>query len=277
MPEASAISMSNERSSSAKKIKSKPDQMSFWGGSIKRLFAGQTSLLRIVAGGFIRNPARFIVTGLILAFGGAIIINATSLQSERHPSPFFAVAPANTILGVPLPPARPSNLAGASVTANMHTQNEAELAKQTLLIKDLQGLLARRGFYVGPIDGQISNRFEIAITEFEKAASLTVTGEPSEKLLTLVSASKLTLKDQLLVLIKDATSTTTNDKSKTNLKVQKALNKIGFGPIVEDGVYGATTKAAIEQFEKKRKLAIRGEPNGRVLKELSASSGIEID
>ncbi len=280
MPEASAIHMGNERSSSVKKTKSRSDVAlkPSLGASLKRLIAGQTSLLRIIGAGFMRNPARFVVSTLILAFGCAIIINATTLQSERHPSPFFAVAPANTIVGIPLPPSRPSAIAGSGTTASISTKaSEAELAKRAMLIKDLQGALARRGFYVGPIDGQLSSRFELAIAEFEKAASVPITGESSEKLLTLVSASKLTMKDQLLVLIKDSTSNSTTDKSKTNLQVQRALNKIGYGPIVEDGIYGATTKAAIEQFEKKRKLVVRGEPNGRVLKELSAASGLAVE
>jgi peptidoglycan hydrolase-like protein with peptidoglycan-binding domain len=130
---------------------------------------------------------------------------------------------------------------------------------------------------VGSIDGQVSNRFEIALREFEKAASLPISGEPSEKLLTFVSASKLTMKDQLLVLIKDSSASSSTDKSKTNLQVQRALNKVGYGPVKEDGVYGATTKAAIELFEKNHKLAVRGEPNGRVLKELAAASGIAVE
>ena len=280
MHEASAVHIGNERSSSVKKTKSKSHKGSqpSLGGSLKKLVAGQTSLLCIIGAGFMRNPARFIVSTLILAFSCAIIINATTLQSDRHPSPFFAVAPANTVFSIPLPPSRPSNIAASVTTASITAKvSEAELAKQAVLIKDLQGVLARRGFYVGPIDGQFTSRFELAITEFEKAASLPATGEPTEKLLTLVSASKLTMKDQLLVLIKDSTSSSTTDKSKTNLQVQRALNKIGYGPIVEDGIYGATTKAAIEQFEKKRKLAVRGEPNGRILKELSAASGIAVE
>ena len=276
MPEASAINMGNERSSAYRKAKS--SKKSVLGGNLKKLIAGQTSLLRIIGAGFMRNPARFIVTSLMVAFGGAIIINATSLQGERHPSPFFAVAPANKLTGIPLPPARPSSLVAFGTTASIRAQlSEAELAKQAMLIKDLQGALARRGFYAGSIDGQASSRFDIAISEFEKAALLPVTGEPSEKLLTFVAASKLTMKDQLLVLIKDSAQSIIVDKPKTNLQVQKALNKLGYGPIVEDGIYGATTKGALEQFEKKHKLAVRGEPNGRVLKELTAASGITVE
>ncbi len=274
MPEASTLNaLSAERSATPLKKKTNTAQKSKSPLSVDfcQLFAGQTSMLRIIGARFIRNPAKFTAYSALVFMGGAILINATAMQSERHPAPFFAVTPASNLVtaSIPLPPARP-----ASIRLSL---SEADLAKQTILIKDLQGTLARKGFYAGSIDGQISNRFEIAIREFEKAASLPITGEPSEKLLTLVAASKLTMKDQLLVLIKDSTPSTTTDKSKTNLQVQRALNKIGYGPVKEDGVYGATTKAAIELFEKNRRLSVRGEPNGRVLKELSAASGIAVE
>ena len=206
-----------------------------------------------------------------LGFCGVIFVNAVALQNERHPAPFFAVAPVTSSLPAkaPLPPARP-----ASAIAQ---QSEAELARQTGLNKDLQAELARHGFYIGAIDGRLGNRFEIAIREYEKAAGLPSTGQPTEKLLTHVAASKLAMKDQLLLLIKDAGSTAQPDRTKTVEAVQRALNKIGYGPLRTDGSFGATTKAAIERFERERKLAVRGEPNGRFLKELSAASGMNIE
>jgi Putative peptidoglycan binding domain len=270
MPEASLNGLTAERSTQPLKKKSNnlqrsnaPICMDF-----RKLFAGQTSMLRIIGARFIRNPAKFIAYSILISMGGIIFINAIAMQTERHPAPFFAVAPASNFVtaSIPLPPVRPVTM-----------RSEADHTKQTILIKDLQGALARKGFYVGSIDGQVSNRFEIALREFEKAASLPISGEPSEKLLTFVSASKLTMKDQLLVLIKDSSASSSTDKSKTNLQVQRALNKVGYGPVKEDGVYGATTKAAIELFEKNHKLAVRGEPNGRVLKELAAASGIAVE
>ncbi len=242
-----------------------------WREELGRLFSGQVGLLRLIGARFLRRPGRFLGYTFVAALVGIIVINAAAMQSERHPAPFFAVAPAPVvqIAAVPMPPSRPMSLRGPI--------SEAELAKQTMLIKDMQGALARRGYYIGQIDGQLSSRLDIAIKEFEKAAGLPVTGEPSEKLLTQVSASKLAMKDQLLVLIKDSTASTTTDRSKTNLQVQRALNKLGYGPVREDGVYGATTKASIEQFERDRRLAVRGEPNGRFLKELAASSGLAVE
>ncbi len=242
-----------------------------WRSDLSNLMKGQTSLLRMVGRRIFKRPIRSIGIAAGMGLFGFILVNAMMLQNERHPSPFFAVAPSTVLApaNVPLPPARPAR-PDAVPTA-------AETARQMGLVKDLQAELSRRGFYVGQIDGYPNSRLDIAIREFEKAASIPVTGEPTEKLLTLVSASKLTMKDQLLVLIRDSTSNAGVDRSKTNIAVQKALNKLNYGPMREDGVFGGSTKAAIEQFERDHKLSVRGEPNGRFLKELSAAAGMAIE
>lgn len=59
--------------------------------------------------------------------------------------------------------------------------------------------------------------------------------------------------------------------------VQRALNRLGYGPIKADGVYGSGTKLAVERFERDRKLPLTGEVSPRVLKELSAASGTAFD
>ena len=268
MPEAT-ITLSSLRSSeplkqrkSAKNQSTKSQDVL---SELRQLLAGQTSLMRMIGARFIRKPGRFIVVSILTLMGVAIIINATTLQSDRHPSPFFAVAPLVTA-SVPLPPSKPRLIV-----------SEPENAKQIQLMKDVQAALRQRGYYIGEINGQPSNRLDIAIREFEKAASLPITGEANDKLLTAVSASKLTMKDQLLVLIKDSAPNAIVDKSKTNLQVQRVLNKAGLGPLKEDGVFGATTQEALEKFEKSHKLAVRGEPNGRVLKELTAATGVVIE
>lgn len=59
--------------------------------------------------------------------------------------------------------------------------------------------------------------------------------------------------------------------------VQRALNRLGYGPVKADGVYGSGTKLAIERFERDRKLPVSGEMSARVLKELAAASGTAFD
>jgi hypothetical protein len=61
------------------------------------------------------------------------------------------------------------------------------------------------------------------------------------------------------------------------VSVQRALNKLGYGPIKTDGVSGSATRQAIEQFEKDRKIDITGEVGEKTRRLLSAQSGIPIE
>lgn len=64
------------------------------------------------------------------------------------------------------------------------------------------------------------------------------------------------------------------DKSdKAVLQAQRALNKLGYGPLKADGLMGPGTRAALEKFERDRKLPVKGEAAGRTLKELAARAG----
>jgi peptidoglycan hydrolase-like protein with peptidoglycan-binding domain len=236
-----------------------------------QLLHGQSGFLRLLILRVWRRPLRSLAIFICLGLTTMILINAIALQSERHPAPFFAVAPATSILpaAMPLPPTRQQALA--------LPLSDAEIAKQVQLTRDLQAELANHGFYIGAIDGRSNSRLDVAIREFEKASNLPVTGEISEKLLTQLAASKITMKDQLLLLIRASTPAAAPDKPATILLVQKALNKLGYGPVPTDGIFRDTTQKAIRDFERDRRLAVRGEPNGRLLKELSAASGIAIE
>lgn len=67
------------------------------------------------------------------------------------------------------------------------------------------------------------------------------------------------------------------EQSRSLASVQRALNRLGYGPIKADGVYGAGTKLAIERFERDRKLPVTGEVSPRMMKELAAVSGAAFD
>lgn len=59
--------------------------------------------------------------------------------------------------------------------------------------------------------------------------------------------------------------------------IQRALNRLGYGPVKADGIFGSGTKLALERFERDRKLPVTGEISPRVLKELAAASGTAFD
>jgi len=66
------------------------------------------------------------------------------------------------------------------------------------------------------------------------------------------------------------------EPNKAVLGAQRALNKLGYGPIKPDGLAGPGTRQAIERFERDRKLPVTGDLTPRVTRELSALSGIAV-
>ncbi len=65
---------------------------------------------------------------------------------------------------------------------------------------------------------------------------------------------------------------TVGEPSRSVLAAQKALQKLGYGPIKADGIFGSGTKQAIERFERDRKLPVTGDLAGRTAKELLAAA-----
>jgi hypothetical protein len=55
--------------------------------------------------------------------------------------------------------------------------------------------------------------------------------------------------------------------------VQRALADFGYGQIKPNGVVDAETRAAIEKFERERKLPVTGQVSERVVRELAAMTG----
>ena len=58
---------------------------------------------------------------------------------------------------------------------------------------------------------------------------------------------------------------------------QRALTKLGYGPLKSDGVQGPGTRQAIERFERERRLPVTGELTARTVRELSVQAGVTIE
>lgn len=56
-------------------------------------------------------------------------------------------------------------------------------------------------------------------------------------------------------------------------RAQRALTKLGYGPVKADGALGPATRAAIQKFERDRKLPVTGEAAGRTLRALETGVG----
>jgi peptidoglycan hydrolase-like protein with peptidoglycan-binding domain len=61
--------------------------------------------------------------------------------------------------------------------------------------------------------------------------------------------------------------------SKRIIAMQRALAEYGYGQIRPTGIMDADTHAAIERFERERKLPITGQASDRIARELAATTG----
>ena len=59
--------------------------------------------------------------------------------------------------------------------------------------------------------------------------------------------------------------------------VQRALTEYGYGQLKTTGSVGPETQAAIQKFERERKMPVTGQMSDRLVKELSAMTGKAID
>jgi peptidoglycan hydrolase-like protein with peptidoglycan-binding domain len=139
-------------------------------------------------------------------------------------------------------------------------------------IAEIQRELSRRGFYDGAIDGVYGPKTDGAIRDFEQVAGLRPSAEPSDGFLQTIVRSQ--------VRAKPAAAPTRNDPIANLLApdrritaVQRALSDYGYGQIKASGLYDPETRAAIERFERERKLPVTGQISERLTRELSAMTG----
>jgi peptidoglycan hydrolase-like protein with peptidoglycan-binding domain len=59
--------------------------------------------------------------------------------------------------------------------------------------------------------------------------------------------------------------------------VQRTLTEYGYGQLKPTGTIGADTQAAIQKFERERKIPVTGQMSDRLVHELSAMVGKPID
>ena len=57
------------------------------------------------------------------------------------------------------------------------------------------------------------------------------------------------------------------------IALQRALTDYGYGQIKPSGIIDSETQAAIEKFERERKLPITGQASDRVVREIAAMTG----
>ena len=199
----------------------------------------------------------------------AIVINALFMQAGPHPAPIFSVRPRPVVAEttsnvVPvLPRPRPAD-----------AKNDPPAATRTRaqIVADIQKELSRRGFYDGPIDGTYGAKMDAAIRDFGEASGVRLSGEPNETLLAAITKSSVKATPASATLRRDPIAELLAP-SKQILAVQRALADYGYGQVQPTGVFDPATRAAIEKFERDRRMPVTGQVSDRLTRELAAMTG----
>ena len=230
---------------------------------------GVRALLRRALG---RSPLDAIGIFVLVIAAGAILVNALYRQPGPHPAPIFSIKP-RPVAGEPVGgvvPAIPRTRPEGLVT----TKPDTTARSRADIIIDIQRELSRRGLYDGPVDGILGPKTDSAIRDFETAAKMKASGEPTESVLRAIQRTPLKTEaaapkaparpDPIAELIAP---------SQRVIAVQRALNDFGYGPVKATGSYGPETISAIQKFERDRKLPVTGQISPRLLRELAALTG----
>lgn len=236
-------------------------------------------------------------------FGGPAVPVAAEPKPVAVPKAAVAkiVSPDLTgSLTPPQPVARPASLTPTAAAAPAAA--EPETRTRTQLIGDLQRELLRLGVYDGAVDGLSGPRTEAAIRDIEQVLGWPETGEPTE---TLLSALKRPAAAKSVVT-RPAAATASAQASAAQASaaqvsaaqasaaqppaapaapqtdsrlqaIQRALARLGYGPIRPDGRPGSATRAAVQRFERDRNLPVTGEISSRLVRELAQVSGMPIE
>jgi peptidoglycan hydrolase-like protein with peptidoglycan-binding domain len=230
---------------------------------------------------FGNRPLETLAAFFVLVAIATVAANALYGQSRAHPAPLFATAKpvavlADTTLITGSVPRRADPVpaeAPRSVAATPDASKPS--AVRAALVFDIQRELQRRGYYAGTVDGLDGPRTDAAIRDAEQALGQRLTGEPTEALLAALSRlparatpAALPAKDPIAALIEPQARV---------IAVQRALSDYGYGSIRPSGIVGPETRAAIEKFERDRRLPVTGQIGPQLVRELSAITGRPLD
>lgn len=232
------------------------------------------SMARRVLGALLpRRVSDTIAVAVATAATLAVVVNAVAFQDTPRSSLDSLIhsrigATHSTPAAAPNPQPRPQ---------------EAPARNMTDLIQNIQRELSTRGFYNGAVDGVPGPRTEQAIRDFQKGKRQGQgqgqnTLEPSDTLLNQIrrtpNRSELTRNDITGSINAEVPA---NPKSLRVLSLQRALARLGYGPVRLTGTYGEDTKAAIERFERDWMLPVTGLITEPLFSKLAVVTGAPID
>jgi hypothetical protein len=189
----------------------------------------------------LHSPKDMIAGVLAFAAVSAIITNALFLQAGRHPSPMFgsvaALSATGSVPASPLPRPRPADVMTRSAEPSPADPKPAEPKAADPLANLVKSTNAPS---VAPSNTARPPASIPASSQNEMAAS--PAAGPRR-----VAA------------------------------VQRALTEYGYGQLKPTGTVGSDTQAAIQKFERERKIPVTGQVSDRLVRELAAVTGRPVE
>ena len=210
----------------------------------------------------LHSPKDMVAGVLAFAAVSAIIANALFLQAGRHPSPMFGTAVAIPATGIasPLPRPRPAEAALRPADAAHFEPRPAE-----------------------PRSAE-SKPAESKPAESKSAESKPAEPKHADPMTNLVRATTAApaaapgvVRPPAPIPASSRSDSGSASASRRVAAVQRALTEYGYGQLKPTGTVGSDTQAAIQRFERERKIPVTGQMSDRLVKELTAVIGRPID
>ena len=132
------------------------------------------------------------------------------------------------------------------------------IVPSTDLVGGIQGELRQRGYVVPSLNGRLDGPTAAAIRAYQSSAGLTMTGQPSEELLSSLQSAPR------------SAAAVMQSRHDQVVALQRALNARGYDAGPEDGAIGPKVRSAIRMYQTKSRMPVTGE----VTPELMAGLGI---
>ena len=180
-----------------------------------------------------RRPKDAICLGLAVAAAGCIVVNALFLQSGPHPAPIFTEV---------VQPATPANETVPLPPAKRQASTRLPAAPL-------------------PVTAPVKTTGTLPAPSPVKTIEAP---RPPAPVKTAAAGRNDNRPDPIAELLEPANRT---------VAVQRVLAEFGYGQIKPTGMVDPNTKAAIEKFERERKLPVTGQVSERLVRELTTLKG----
>ncbi len=209
----------------------------------------------------LHSPKDMVAGLLAFAAVSAIIANALFLQAGRHPSPMFGTVtrmPAAVVPPAsPLPRPRP-------VEAAARTADPLPSEPRVVEVRSADPKIDPK------IDAKVDTKSDAKSDAMTNLVKATAAPQATPSNVARPPAS-------IPAASRNETIATQSPAARRVAAVQRTLTEYGYGQLKPTGTAGSDTQAAIQKFERERKLPVTGQVSDRLVKELTAMIGRPID